>query len=252
MGITLNLWPDGRNWRCVGWPDLPDRHHVGNVQGLLPQVRGPMSILTLIRRRCVAPVLAVLLALAGCDMPLSGTGAGLHETTLLGGALKIAAPPGYCIDPKASVARGSAIVVLMGRCTAMGGVAAALVSLTVGAPASAGVLLAGPDVLAKFLTSTAGRRMLSRDGVAGHVVVLQALAAKGALLLHVKDQTAGEYWRAITAIKGRLVTTSASGAEGAPLTSDQGLKLVRGMVEMLDKRNPDTAVLAQGALTTAR
>ena len=94
--------------------------------------------------------------------------------------------------------------------------------------------------------------MLSRDGVAGHVVVLQALAAKGALLLHVKDQTAGEYWRAITAIKGRLVTISASGAEGAPLTSDQGLKLVRGMVEMLDKRNPDTAVLAQGALTTAR
>ena len=203
-----------------------------------------MSILTLTRRSFVASVLAVLVTLAGCDLPT--TGAGLQETTLLGGTLKIAAPQGYCIDSKASVARGSAIVVLIGRCTAKGGVAAALVSLTVGAPASAGVLLAGPDVLAKFLTSTAGRRMLARDGVAGHVMVLRALVAKGSLLLHLKDQTAGEYWRAITAIKGRLVTISASGAEGTPLTPDQGLKLVRGMVEMLDIRNPYKAVPAQG------
>ena len=134
---------------------------------------------------------------------------------------------------------------LIGRCTAKGGVAAALVSVTVGGPASAGVLLAGPDALAKFLTSTAGRRMLSRDGLAGHVVVMQALAAEKSLLLHLKDQTAGEYWRAITAINGRLVTISASGAEGAPLTPDQGLKLVRGMVELLAKRNPDKAIPAQ-------
>lgn len=200
-------------------------------------------VLTLIRRRCVGPVLAALVALAGCDLPMPGTG--VHETTLLGGALKIAAPAGYCIDPKASASRGSAVVVLIGRCTANGGVAAALVSLTVGAPASAGVLLAGPDALAKFLTSTAGRRMLSRDGVAGHVIVLQALVSKGSLLLHVKDQTVGEYWRAITAIKGRLVTISASGAEGAPLTPDQGLKLVRSMIDLLDTRNPDNAIPAQ-------
>ena len=35
--------------------------------------------------------------------------------------------------------------------------------------------------------------MLSRDGLAGHVVVMQALAAEKSLLLHLKDQTAGEY-----------------------------------------------------------
>ena len=196
-------------------------------------------------RNCLTPLLVLcLLALSGCDVP--GTGSGMHEVALLGGALKVTAPPGYCIDPKQSVSRGQSVVVLIGRCTDGGTVAAALVSLTVGAPASAGVLLAGPDALARFFTTNAGRRVLARDGVAGHVNVMQAQVAEGSLLLHVKDQTAGEYWRAITAIKGRLVTISASGAEGAPLTPDQGLKLVRDMMALLDRRNPDKAIPAQG------
>ena len=67
-----------------------------------------MPVLTLIRRRRVASVLAALIGLAGCDASVPG--AGPHEVTLLGGALTITAPNGYCIDPKASVSRGSAIV----------------------------------------------------------------------------------------------------------------------------------------------
>lgn len=185
--------------------------------------------------------------LAACDGTLPGTG--LHETTVLQGALKIPAPQGYCIDPEASEAHGDAIVVLIGRCTtrggASGGVAAALVSITVGGAASAGVLVAGPDALAQFFTSTAGRKVLARDGVAAHVVVLQAQVDKGSLLLHLNDQTTGEYWRAITAIKGRLVTISASGAEGAPLTPDQGLKLVRDELALLARRNPQKVMPAQ-------
>ena len=187
--------------------------------------------------------LAAGTALVACDAAVPG--GGLHETTVLHGGLKIAAPAGYCIDPKASVARGDAIVVLMGRCTAQGGVAAALVTMSVGAPASAGVLLAGPDALAKFFSSAAGRRVLARDGVAGHVVVMQALVDDGSLLLHVNDQTAGEYWRAITAIKGRLVTISASGADGAPLTPPQGLKLVQDEMALLANRNPDKVMPAR-------
>lgn len=190
--------------------------------------------------------LVAALGLAGCDDTMTGaSGPGMHEVTVLDGAVKISAPPGYCIDPKASVSRGKAVVILIGRCTAKGGVAAALVSTTVGAPASAGVLIAGPKALAQYFTSVQGRRVLARDGVAGHVVVLQAAVQDSSLLLHVKDQTAGEYWRAITAIRGRLVTISASGAEGAPLTSAQGLKLVQDMLDLLKKRNPDQAIPAQ-------
>lgn len=194
-------------------------------------------------RRGVAG-LGLLAALAGCN-GLALPGAGLRETKVLGGTMTIAAPPGYCIDPKASVAHGEAIVVLIGRCAARGDAAAALVTITVGAPASAGVLLAGPDALAKFFTSVPGRRVLARDGVAGHVVVLAAMVDGGSLLLHVNDKTAGEYWRAITALQGRLVTISAQGTAGAPLTADQGLILVRDELSLLAKRNPDKVIPAR-------
>lgn len=202
-----------------------------------------MPIAALLRRS----VLAAALALAACGDLAPGLNLrpGLHEMKVLGGALKIAAPQGYCIDPKASVAHGDAITVLMGRCTAKGGVAAAVVSITVGPAASAGVLLAGPDALADFFTSPPGRTVLARDGAAEHVVVLQAMVDAGTLFLHVNDQTAGEYWRAITAIKGRLVTISASGVEGAPLTPEQGLILVRDELRLLNKRNPDKVIPAR-------
>lgn len=192
-------------------------------------------------------LIVAVMALAACDGAAPGLipATGLHETNVLHDTIKVAAPSGYCIDPKASVVRGDAITVLMGRCTARGGFAAAVVSITIGPPASAGVLLAGPEALAHFFTSIAGRRVLSRDGVAGHVLVMQAKIDEGSLLLHVNDQTSGEYWRAITAIKGRLVTVSASGAEGAPLTPDQGLKLVRDELSLLNKRNPDKVIPAR-------
>ncbi|MBI1170347.1 cation transport ATPase [bacterium] len=198
--------------------------------------------MTLNRKRLRLALLA-LIALAGCDG--LATGGGLHETTVLGGALTIAAPPGYCINPAASVTRGSAIVALMGRCTARGEVAPAVVSVTVGQAASAGVLVAGPDALARFLTSAQGRKVMARDGVASHVAVIETRIAGEALFVHLNDRSVGEYWRAILALRGRLVTVSASGTEAAPLTPAQGLTLVRDVVTVLDKRNPDKAPPAQ-------
>lgn len=184
-----------------------------------------------------------LCALAGCDEAAmqAAQGGGLHETPVLGGALTLAAPPGYCISRKASVMRGQSVVALIGRCRADGGAAAAVVTITVGAPGSAGALVAGPEALARYFASTAGRRVLARDGQAGHVAVLQARVDQGALLLHVKDQAAGEYWRAISAVKGRLVTISASGTRAAPLTPEQGLKLVRDEAALLQRRNPESS-----------
>lgn len=196
--------------------------------------------LTRTRHRLAA---LMLMALTGCEDFVSG--AGLRETQVLGGALTIAAPAGYCIDPKASVTRGSAVVALIGRCTARGEVAPAVVSVTVGQAASAGVLVSGPVALARFLTSSQGRRLLARDGVAGHVAVIETRISKGALFVHLNDRSAGEYWRAILALRGRLVTVSASGTDGAPLTPVQGLTLVQQVVTILDKRNPDKAPPAQ-------
>ncbi len=193
---------------------------------------------TTVLQRCGVGLmgLAQTLTLAGCLLALP-TG-GVHQITVLDGSVNVQAPQGYCIDQEASASLGPAIVVLIGRCTVAGQVAAAVVTLTIGAPASAGVLLAGPDALGQFFASRDGRTVLARDGDPAHVTVLQTQISGSALLLHVNDQTAGEYWRAISAINGRLVTISASGVEGAPLTPGQGLDLVRETMELLAKRNP--------------
>jgi hypothetical protein len=179
--------------------------------------------------------LAVCVALMGCDG--ATTGQNLHELSVLNGAITVAAPKGYCIDKKASVARGSATVLLIGRCDDQGQVAAAVVTLTIGGPASAGVLAAGPQALGEYFASNAGRKVLARDGNADHVQIVQMQSDGRGLLLHLNDQVAGDYWRAIAAIKGRLVTISASGVPEAPLTPGQARALVTATMTLLDKRN---------------
>ena len=105
--------------------------------------------------------LGVSLALMGCEaVP---TGQNLHELAVLDGAITVAAPKGYCIDKDASVSRGAATVLLIGRCNDQGQVAAAVVTLTIGGPASAGVLAAGPQALGEYFASNAGRKVLARD-----------------------------------------------------------------------------------------
>ena len=179
--------------------------------------------------------LGVGLALLGCDA--SVTGQNLHELSVLDGAITVAAPIGYCIDKEASTARGPATVLLIGRCDDQGQVAAAMVTLTIGGIASAGVLVAGQQVLKTFFDSNTGRRVLARDGKADHVQILEMQNYGRGLLLHLNDKVAGDYWRAITAIKGRLVTISALGVAGAPLTAEQGRALVTDTMALLDKRN---------------
>ena len=181
------------------------------------------------------PLLAALV-LAACDLanPLSGP----RQVSVLNGSVHVGAPNGYCISPSASQQAADTAVVLIGRCTAEGSVQAALVTVTIGKPASAGVMLAGTDALAAFFASPAGRRALSRDGHVNDVGVVQTVAKRDALLLHLLDRVAGDYWRAITGLNGRLVTVSASGAAGAPLTAAQGRKLVEDTLAALHQANP--------------
>ena len=79
---------------------------------------------------------------------------------------------------------------------------------------------------------------MSRSGRAGDVAVLQSGVVDGTLMLHLNDRMAGDYWRAIIGLKGRLVTISASGAEGAPLTPADGQRLVEETVAALIRANP--------------
>jgi hypothetical protein len=189
--------------------------------------------------RCCCSALALALLLPACD--LGATLSGPKQVSVLNGAISVAAPPGYCVDPEASQAAADTVVVLIGRCTANGLVQAALVTVTIGRSASAGVMLAGPAVLGQYFASTPGRRALARDGDPAHVLVVATRADQDVLYLHLIDITAGDYWRAITGLQGRLVTVSASGAQGAPLTPEEGRRLVADTIRALKAVNAPAA-----------
>lgn len=160
----------------------------------------------------------LLLALAGC---VSTYGAG-RSAPILDGAFDVGMAKGYCVDRGAGRQAGDRAVVLMGRCTSAVDAVPAVLTLSVGAAGSASAISGGPALLAQFFTSEQGRQSLSRDGRAEDVAVVQALGSGDALLLRVRDRAVGEYWRAVTGLKGRLVTLSVAGAEGAPLDAAAG------------------------------
>lgn len=185
-------------------------------------------------------LLAACVALVGCGLPQDAT----TQVAVLGGEVRVKAPKSYCVDTKSAKSVDDTAVVLIGRCNAAGQVAAALVTVTVGRFASAGVMLASTDALRDFMSSPAGRRALSRSGRAEDVEVLESGVLDGQLMLHLKDRIAGDYWRAIIGINGRLVSISASGAEGILLTPNQGRKLVEQTVATV--RDANSAPPEQG------
>ena len=186
--------------------------------------------------KAVFGVMFAAILVAGC-VPQTGIGSS-RSAPVLGGALQIGVPPGYCIDGSASRERGDNAVILMGRCNDGAKAIPALVSVAVGQAASAGVMAAGGTALAGFFTSSQGRATLSRDGRAADIKVLAVLSVGDAFLLHLQDRRVGEYWRAVIGIKGRLVTVSATGTPELPLTAADSRKVLESVLAALRKANP--------------
>lgn len=175
-----------------------------------------------------------VLALAGC---VATGGAGIRSVALLDGAIVAAAPAGYCIAPGAGQRGADSAVILMGRCSRGSEADPAVLTLSVGAAATAGAMAAGGEALVAYFTSDEGRATLSRDGKAADVRVIEALGVGDAFLLHVEDRAVGDYWRALAGIRGRLVTVSASGPEGQALPEGKGRALVEAAVAALRRAN---------------
>ncbi|OYU62487.1 MAG: hypothetical protein CFE30_09370 [Bradyrhizobium sp. PARBB1] len=181
------------------------------------------------------PVLVGLtLLLSAC---VAGYGAG-RKAQVLGGSMQVGLAAGYCIDNTSSREGNDSLVLLMGRCNTGVTESPALLTLSVG-PAGSGAGI-GQDnaALAAFFTSDAGRAMLSRDGRARDVEVVQAFDQDGVLTMQVRDLAVGDYWRAVAAIRGRLVTLSVAGTEEAPLDSAAGKQLLARAMAELVKANP--------------
>ena len=173
--------------------------------------------------------------IAAC-VPQTGIGSS-RSAPVLGGALQIGVPPGYCIDGGASRERGDNAVILMGRCNDAAKAIPALISVSVGQAGSAGVMSAGGTELAAFFTSAQGRATLSRDGRASDIKVVEALGVADAFLLRLQDRRSGEYWRAVIGVQGRLVTISATGTPELPLTTADSRAVLDSALIALRKAN---------------
>ena len=180
-------------------------------------------------------VFCIGMALASCQI---GSGFTSSRTApVLGGALQVGVPPGYCIDGKASRESRDSAVMLMGRCTDAMTAAPALITVSIGQGGSAGVMTAGGPALATFLSSKQGRATLSRSGRAGDVKVIAALGSGDAFLLHLQDRNVGEYWRAVIGMKARLVTISATGTDDVRLDPAEGRKILEKTLDALRAAN---------------
>ena len=186
------------------------------------------------------------LGLAACDP------GGLTAVTVLNGAVTVAAPSGYCVNKDKAQQTKDTAVVLIGRCLASGLVAPAVISVSVGPAGSGGVMVAGDAALARFFGGPDGLSLLARSGKAKDVALIETRSAPGALLIHLKDAALGSYWRAITALNGRLVTISATGTGtgtgtgGVALDENVSLGVVQQTLGVLQAANP----AAPRALTT--
>ena len=186
-----------------------------------------------------ARLCALILGLAACQMDTGGPSAPgqARAMSVLGGAVTVAAPSGYCVDKASARSQGDGAVVLIGRCNGQSQSPPAVISVTIGTAGSAGVMASGSAALAAFFQSTAGRAALSRSGQAETVQILAASETGGAFLLHVAEAGQGDYWRAVFGLSGRLVTLSVQGTAGAALDAASGRRLLGAAISTLQKAN---------------
>jgi hypothetical protein len=149
--------------------------------------------------------LVLALALGAC----TPTGVGFtapRTSPVLGGAVQVGLPRGYCIDRRAGREAEDTAIVVMGKCRQDVEAAPAILTTAIGPAGSGGVLAGGGQALADYFTSDAGRAALSRNGNAGAVTILQAKMVGLAFVLQIRDQNAGDSWRGVESVAGRLVT----------------------------------------------
>jgi hypothetical protein len=179
------------------------------------------------------------LALAACVPGLPDIASSSSRSMLvMGGELEVAAAPGYCVDRPASRETDAQAVVIIGRCSDRSANLPAIVTVAVGAPGSAASLTAGPEALAQFFASAAGRATLGRDGNAASVTIRDIRTTDGRLVLHLDDVATGETWRTVFGLRGRLVSVSVTAARGQEQTGDAGKALLDRSTTAMIRANP--------------
>jgi hypothetical protein len=156
-----------------------------------------------------------------------------RPTDVLGGAVRIGVPAGYCIDPAATREAGDSAVVVMGKCRADSAATPAVLSLTVG-PAGSGDVLAAPQgYLAGYFLSRNGRQAMASDGDPRSVNVDIAKGVGPAIVMRLTDRRTGTYWRGVEPVGGRAVTISVTADP-----PDRGEAVLTAALAAMRRANP--------------
>jgi predicted small secreted protein len=193
------------------------------------------------------------LLLSACVDGMAGAGRDAPTAVVVaGGQLTIAGPRGFCIDKSASRDSAKGAFVLLGSCASLSGSTTAarprdLAVVTVSAYPGGGAatdFAAGFPAMAKFLTSAPGRAALSRSGKAATVQILAITSRDGVMFIPAADsapapgqRVEADYWRALLALKGQIVTLSVLGLKAQPLPAEAKLALLQSFVTKLQAAN---------------
>lgn len=180
----------------------------------------------------------------------------VQSRTVMSGAVKVAAPKGYCVDVSSLREQVSGAFVPFGACAALTrnpsdpspktpAFLAASVSVMPAAIASSDT---DPEALMTqartFLESPAGRAALSRSGNADTVTVLDLKTASGVVKVLTRDSSGNRpdslsdtTWRAFVPIGDKLVVASVTGFADSPIRKRNGLKKLDKFVSAIQGAN---------------
>ncbi len=171
------------------------------------------------------------------------------QVQVMSKAFTIAGPRGYCVDPGATRDSAEGAFAILGSCAVISGnprdatpATPAILTASV-TPATGPLDDAALDRLTAFFSTGAGRAALARADDAGDVTLIDLDRDDGLVLVHAQDgddsgDVAGDYWRAVFATAGQLVTVTVSGFREAPLDDKTGAALARGFVKAIRRANP--------------
>lgn len=175
--------------------------------------------------------------------------------TLASKNFTVAGPRGFCVDKTATRETETEAFVLLAACQTLSGEDSddegapkpahpAILTASL-APGAGTVDEATLDRLAGYFTTDAGHAALARhDG--GKTELLDLNREPGLVLVHARDGVAagsrsvglaGDYWRAVFAAAGTLVTVTVSGFASAPMDAATGQALTRDFVAALSAAN---------------
>ncbi len=184
--------------------------------------------------RCGAALLA-LAALAACEVTRRPP---LQQAALENGAVIIAGPAGYCIDPVTldrSAGRGFAV---LASCQNLSGgetggiVDPMMLTVTVGSAGPSGAL-PSPEVMA----AEAGQSPIAGGGVRDGLSLVH-LAAGGNRVLPEGDP---RYWRGAFRLNGRLVVMALYAPQDGVLAGGDGAEMLRAVRARITALSPEAA-----------